>query len=114
MQKTDMVRHRPSGASQPPMSLVRAVDLAEPAYQRVDFSAIATLVDKLIYLDNRTRGSAPGVEVLLPAQSEGWRILVNLGFLAKPRRIDCWHRRCCLRKSRFKVIFMPPIKPGWC
>ena len=86
-QKTEMVEAQASRASQPPTSLVRAVDLAEPAYQRVDFSAIAT-PDKLIYLDNRTRGSAPGVEVLLPVQSEGRWVLLNLGFLAKPRRID--------------------------
>lgn len=73
--------------AQPPVSLEQALGRTDPNFAAVEFAGAAQ-PERLIYLDNRVRDGLPGVEVLLPVRTGSGMVLVNLGYLPKPGRID--------------------------
>lgn len=73
--------------SMPATSIEAALERDDPNFAIVAFQGIAD-PERLFYLDNRVRDGVPGVEVVLPVQTAAGGVLVNLGFLPKPQRIQ--------------------------
>lgn len=85
--KTDLLAQVAERQAAPAIELNGLSDSQLINFTPVTFSGIAQ-PNRLIYLDNRVRDGRPGVEILLPVQTESRWVLVNLGFAAKPGRIN--------------------------
>lgn len=108
--------------AQAPTSLAMALALEDPNFQPVTLEG-PSKPEQLIYLDNRVRDGIPGVEVLLPVNSESRWVLVNLGFMAKPGRIELppapvLPQRVSLqgylyRPDKPRVVLDNTVTPAW-
>ncbi len=66
-----------------PVSLNDALLSPDPNYTRVTLRGLSDGA-RPVLLDNRLRDGQPGVEVLVPLQTQTQMVMVNLGFLPKP------------------------------